>query len=309
VTSEGNGATLAEVTDGVHAWVQPDGTWWVNNAGFVHHEDAVLLVDTCATKDRTSTLLTAVSQATHGAPIRWAVNTHQHGDHAYGNALLPGSTVLIGHENMRAGLRDDPIFEACPPIWAPVPDWGVECRRLPDQVFDSTLALYLGDLRIELHHPGHPAHTTGDVVVHVPGKRVLFAGDLLFNGLTPMLLMGSLEGARRSLEWIASFEPRHVVPGHGPVIEASELDRVLGEHDRYYQLIAATAAKGQALGLSPLDAARQCDLGEFSGWPDAERLVLNVHKAYADRQGVEVDLVAAFTDAVTWNGGPLRTTV
>ncbi|MFD2420054.1 MBL fold metallo-hydrolase [Amycolatopsis pigmentata] len=309
MTSEGNGSTLAEVTDGVHAWVQPDGTWWVNNAGFVHHDDAILLVDTCATKNRTSALLAAASKATRDAPIKWAVNTHQHGDHTYGNGLLPGSTVLIGHENMRAGLRDDPIFDACPPIWTPVPDWGVERRRLPELVFESTLTVHLGDLRVDLHHPGHPAHTSGDVIVHVPGKQVLFAGDLLFNGLTPMLLMGSVDGARRALEWIASFEPRHIVPGHGPVIGSSELDRVLAEHDRYYRLVAATAAEGLTRGLSPLDAARNCDLGEFTGWADAERLVLNVHKAYADHRGAEVDLVAAFSDAMTWHGGQLPTTV
>lgn len=307
--SGGNGGALVEVAEGAHAWVQPDGTWWLNNAGAVHHADAVLLVDTCTTRDRTRAMLAAVTEATLGAPIRWAVNTHQHGDHVYGNALLPGTTVLIGHENMRAGLRDDVIFDACPPFWTPVPRWGVERRRLPDLAFGSELAVYLGDLLVEVRHPGHPAHTSGDVIVHVPDTRVLFAGDLLFNGLTPMLLMGSVEGARRSLEWIASFEPAHVVPGHGPVIEAAELDRVLAEHDRYYRLVASAAARGRERGLSPLDAARQCDLGEFTDWPDSERLVLNVHKAYADHEGAEVDLFAAMSDAMTFNGGPMRTMV
>ena len=61
-----------------------------------------------------------------------AVNTHQHGDHTYGNSLLPAATVLIGHERMREGLRTDPVIDGCPAFWAPVPDWGPVQRRLPD---------------------------------------------------------------------------------------------------------------------------------------------------------------------------------
>lgn len=301
--------SLVEIVDGIYAWLQPDGTWWLNNAGAVHQGDAVLLVDTCATKDRTHALLRAVADATGGATVRWAVNTHQHGDHTYGNALLPGSTVLAGQRKMRSGLRDDFIFDSCPPFWTPTPEWGVPDRRLPDVTFESTLTLHLGDTAIDLHHPGYTAHTTGDTIVHIPDQQVLFVGDLLFNGLTPMILMGSVVGARKSLEWIASFDATHVVPGHGPVIEASDLDRVLTEHDRYYQLIAAAAADGRARGLTPLQAAAQCDLGGFADWPDAERLVLNLHRAYADDDGAEVDLIAAMTDATTWNGGPMRTGV
>lgn len=301
--------TLTEVVAGAFAWVQPDGTWWLNNAGAVHHQGSVLLIDTCATSARTRSLLSAVYDATGEAPIRWAVNTHQHGDHAYGNAVLADTTVLLGHRRMRAGLADDFIFDDCPPFWTPTPDWGVSGRRLPDVTFESSLTVHLNDLPIDLHHPGYTAHTTGDTVVHVPDKRILFVGDLLFNGLTPMVLMGSVEGARRSLEWIASFDPAHVVPGHGPVIDAADLDRVLAEHDRYYQLVAATADHGLARGLTPLQAAAACDLGEFGHWADAERLVLNLHRAYADLDGSEPDLIAAMTDATTWNGGPMPTMV
>jgi len=309
MTQAGTRGTLGEVVDGIFAWVQPDGTWWLNNAGAVHHAGSVLLVDTCATKDRTHALLGAVAEATRDAPVRWAVNTHQHGDHTYGNAELPDATVLIGQQEMRSGLRDDFIFDSCPPFWTPIPEWGVPSRRLPDVTFESTLTVHLGDLAIDLHHPGYPAHTTGDTIVHIPAKQVLFAGDLLFNGLTPMILMGSVEGARRSLEWIASFRPAHVVPGHGPVIDAADLDRVLDEHDRYYRLIAEAATDGRSRGLTPLEAAQRCDLGDFTHWPDAERLVLNLHRAYADQDGSEADLIAAMTDATRWNGGPMHTMV
>ncbi len=84
---------------------------------------------------------------------------------------------------------------------------------------------------------------------------------------------------------------------------------VLDAHDRYYRFVESVAAEGRRDGLTPLEAARRCDLGEFAEWADAERLVLNLHRAYADATGGDVDLLAAMIDAIEFNGGPLTTHV
>jgi cyclase len=76
--------------------------------------------------------------------------------------------------------------------------------------------VHLGDRRVDVEHPGQPAHTTGDLVVWLPDVRVLFAGDLLFHQVTPLVFMGSVDGALRALDWIAAFEPAHVV-NNGPM--------------------------------------------------------------------------------------------
>ncbi|WP_216373114.1 hypothetical protein [Streptomyces tailanensis] len=52
-----------EIVPGVHAWVQPDGTWRLNNAGAVLSQDGGVLIDTCATAQRTRAFLTAVDEA------------------------------------------------------------------------------------------------------------------------------------------------------------------------------------------------------------------------------------------------------
>lgn len=309
-------AALHEVADGVFAWVQPDGSWWINNAGAIGavgddgtHVGGAIVVDTCATAERTQRFLDAVATATSAPPIAMAVNTHQHGDHTYGNSLLPRETIICGHEAMREGLLADTIIDGCPPVWTPVPDWGQVTRRVPSVAVHDRLTVYAGTRRVELHHPRFAAHTTGDLVAWLPEERVLFSGDLIFHGLSPLVFMGSVTGARRALAWLASFDPATLVPGHGPIVDAAALAEVLDEHDRYYQLVESTAAAGQRDGLAPLDAARRCDLGEFAGWSDSERLVLNVHRAYADATGSELDLLAAIADAVTFNGGPMRTHV
>src|SRR4029077_15010227 len=112
--------TLHLVADGDHAWIEPDGSWWLNNAGAVVTDAGVLVVDTCATERRTRAFLTAVQQISGDAPITFAVNTHLHGDHTYGNSQLPISTVIIGHEHTRVGILADPVIDGCPPFWAPV---------------------------------------------------------------------------------------------------------------------------------------------------------------------------------------------
>lgn len=309
-------AALHEIADGVFAWVQPDGTWWINNAGAITgvggdgtHPGGTVIVDTCATHERTRRLLDAVGAATDAAPITMAVNTHQHGDHTYGNCLLPRETVIIGQRAMRAGLLADTIINGCPPVWTPVPDWGPVTRRLPSITFDDRLTLHAGDRTIELHHPGYAAHTTGDLVAWLPDEGILFTGDLIFSGLTPLVFMGSVSGARRSLEWLASFEPTVVVPGHGPLVEAASIAGVFEAHDRYYRFVESIAADGISDGVGPLESARRSDLGEFAGLADSERLVLNLHRAYADRAQGDIDLLAAMIDAMEFNGGPLTTHV
>lgn len=300
-------ASLVEIAPGAYAWVQPEGGWWVNNAGLVTAGDGAqaMVVDTCVSSERTRRFLAAAAEATGGAPVRVAVNTHQHGDHTYGNHLLPAGTLIAAQENAREGMVEDPFFDDVPRIWEPMPDWSDAVRRPPGLTFREALTLHLGGVRAEVRHPGHTAHTPGDAVVWLPEQGVLYAGDLVFNRVTPLVFMGSLEGARRSLEWVAGFGADHLVPGHGALLDGGGIERSLDEHDRYYAFVAETAAAGRRAGVGPLEAARGADLGAFASWPDAERIVLNLHRAYADAEGREMDMVAAFTDALAYTGGPL----
>jgi cyclase len=300
---------LVPLADGVLAWVQPDGTWWINNAGVVLGDDGPVVVDTCATERRTRRFLAAIDEVSGGVAPRVAINTHLHGDHCYGNSLLPASTVIVGHQATREGLLADILLVNTPPIWSPTPDWGAVSIRPPSVVLRDELTVFAGTKRIELRHPGYPAHTLGDVAVWVPDDGVLFTGDLIFHGITPLVFMGSVNGALRSLDWLAAFGAAHVVPGHGELIAGADFTGVLDDHARYYRFVLGVAKSGIAGGLSPLEAARQADLGEFAAWPDAERLVLNLHRAYGEAQNTEVDIVAALTDAIAYHGGPLRCTV
>jgi len=95
-------AELVEVGDGVFAYIQPDGSWYINNTGFVVGRSSVISIDACSTQRRTRGYLDRIASITP-APVTMLVNTHHHGDHTYGNSLFSGATI-IGHDNCRAEL-------------------------------------------------------------------------------------------------------------------------------------------------------------------------------------------------------------
>ncbi len=294
---------VVDIADRVYGYIQPDGSWWINNAGFIVGERLVVSIDTCSTAARTTAYLEVVD-AVAGATPRVLVNTHHHGDHTNGNCLLPFATI-VGHERCREAMLETGIFRV-DGVWDPV-DWGDLDVAPPFVTFETRLNVFVDDLLVELHHLGTAAHTTNDVVAWIPERRVLFSGDLVFNGGTPFVLMGSVEGSLRVLSKLADFDADVIVPGHGEPCGPEAIDRVAA----YLRFVQATAVLGQERGRSPLEAARDADLGEFAGLTDPERLVGNLHRAYAELDGAApgapINLAAALRDMVDFNGGaPLR---
>jgi cyclase len=294
---------VVEVADGVFAYVQPDGSWWLNNTGFVAGGGVVIAVDTCATEARTRAYLEAV-EARVGAPPAVLVNTHHHGDHTNGNCLLLGATI-VGHEDCRRLILESGIPDVAG-IWEPV-EWGELSPAPPFVTFGDRLDLHAGEVLVELHHFGMAAHTTNDVIAWLPERRVLFSGDLLFNGGTPFVLMGSVAGSIAALDRLAELDPEVIVPGHGEPC-GTEVIAVVGEYLRFVQ---QTAAEAKDAGVTPLHAARQVDLGPFAELTGPERIVGNLHRAYAEldggHPGAPLDLRAPIADMIAFNGGrPLR---
>ncbi len=174
----------------------------------------------------------------------------------------------------------------------------------PFLTYTDGVTLWVDDRRCEVTHVGTPAHTTNDSVVWLPEQKVLFAGDLLFAGGTPFLVMGSLAGAIEVLEQVvAPLGAETVVPGHGPVAGPELVQDVLG----YLRWLDGVARDSHAAGVPPLEAARSTDLGAYAEWSDAERIVGNLHRAHAELSGGErgcaIDVRAALADMVAYNGG------
>ena len=294
-------AHVQEVSDGVFAYIQPDGTWFINNTGFLVGSAGVTSVDACSTERRTRDYLDAIA-ATTAQPVRTLVNTHHHGDHTHGNYLLRGATI-VAHDKCRAEMLAAglPNFGG---LFGDV-EWGAIELAPPFLTYDDHVTLYSDDLRCEVRYVGSPAHTTNDSIVWIPDRSVLFAGDLIFNGGTPFMLMGSVAGAIDVLTGlIRPLGAATIVPGHGDVCGPDAIDDALG----YLRFVLDVARKGKAAGLSPLETAMETDLGQYADLHDRERIVGNLHRGYADldetkERGAKLDTTAVFLDMVTYNGG------
>ncbi|MGW4470121.1 MBL fold metallo-hydrolase [Nonomuraea sp. NPDC004354] len=287
---------VEEVSEGVYAYIQPDGSWWINNTGFLAGRRGVISIDACSTERRTRAYREAIAQVSD-RPITTLVNTHHHGDHTFGNHLFPEATI-VAHERTRERILADgvPTYLGA---WSPDVEWGTLDPVPPFLTYTDGVTLYSDDLRCEVRHVGFAAHTTNDSYVWIPSRKVLFAGDLVFNGGTPFVLMGSVEGALAALDQLEALGAETIVPGHGDVCGPSAIDTVRG----YLRFVRQTAEAGMAAGLSPLELARQTDLGEYGALVDGERIVGNLHRAYADATGGDVDLAAAVLDMIAFNGG------
>jgi cyclase len=290
---------LHEVGDGVWAWLQPDGGWGWSNAGLVAEGDRALLVDTLFDLDLTAEMLDTMSRTVPAAAdIDVVVNTHANGDHCYGNQLVAGSEIV-------ASRRSAEEMEAVPPSMLAslmagadeLGDLGAFLQRIfgtftfdgieltpPTRTFDGELELRVGDHRVQLIELG-PAHTSGDVVVHLPDDRVLFAGDLLFHGGHPIIWAGPVSNWITACDRLVALRPGTVVPGHGPITDVHGLER---QRD-YLQWLVDEGTPRFESGMSPLDAAKDMAGGPYAEWGEGERLAPNLTALWRDLGGEPPD--------------------
>jgi len=301
-TDELGPALLQRVAPDVYSYVQPDGTWFINNTGFIVGSDAVISIDSTSTERRMNGYIEAIRSVTDN-PVRVLVNTHHHADHTHGNYMFEDATI-IAHESCRevmmaAGIPDySAVF--------PGVEWGNLQFRAPDVTFTGSTTLHLDDMTIELRDLGYVAHTEGDVLAWVPGRGVLFAGDVIFHGGTPFSLFGSVQGTIDAIDVVEGYGADVIVPGHGPAFAGDDIAGVLESQRSYLRFVQATAADGVAAGRTPLEQAKATDLGEFGSLTDTERLAGNLHVGYREigDSGYEWPGTAdAIMDMVAFNGG------
>jgi glyoxylase-like metal-dependent hydrolase (beta-lactamase superfamily II) len=283
---------LHEVGDGVWAYLQPDGGWGWSNAGLVTDGEASLLVDTLFDLRLTAEMLQAMRQRTAAAErIDTVVNTHANGDHCYGNALVADSVILasvrcaeeMGHlpaAAMAAMMRETPTLGPAGAflarIFGPFSFDDIPLT-LPSRTFEGRLELRVGDRAITLVEMG-PAHTAGDAIVHLPDEGIVFTGDILFHGGHPIVWAGPVANWIAACDRILELRPTVLIPGHGPVATPAAVADLKG----YFEFLTVEARARFEGGLTPMEAARDIDLGPYAGWGEPERLVANVHALYRD---------------------------
>ena len=240
---------------------------FISNAGFVVTGDGVVVVDALGSPALAGDLIAEIRRIT-SEPIRYVIVTHFHADHIYGlQAFKAVGATILAHPAGREYLNSDTAQLRLESSRQELSPWiDAHTRLVPaDRWLDAAeTTLRVGNMDFVIRHVG-PAHTPEDLVVFVPQRSVLFAGDLVFRGRIPFV------GQADSGQWITSlsrlieFKPMLLIPGHGPVSDKPLADLELTRD--YLVHLRKTMAEAAA-NLEPFEEAyAKADWSRFEHLP------------------------------------------
>ena len=256
----------AYMVQGVSALGSAANRNFISNAAFVVTPEGVLVIDALGSPALARELLAEIRRITP-APVRYVVLTHYHADHIYGlQVFKDAGATIVAHRDAQWYLNSDTAeqrLKASREEMAPAID--ADTRLVPaDRWIDGRTTLSLGTLQIVLQPVG-PAHTPEDLVVWLPQRKLLFAGDLVFRGRIPFV--GQADSGRwiTALDTLLAFDAAVIVPGHGPVSQSARADL---ETTRDYLVYLRKTMGEAARNMDPFDEAyARTDWSRFDKLP------------------------------------------
>jgi glyoxylase-like metal-dependent hydrolase (beta-lactamase superfamily II) len=135
-----------------------------------------------------------------------------------------------------------------------------------------------------------PTHSPADAVVHVPDAGVVFAADLLFIGVTPIMWHGPAETWLAALDALLALDADVYVPGHGPPCGRAEIEQLAD----YWRWLREGVQEQRTAGRSAAEAARELLRASrgapWAEWQNPERIVVSISTAYRNLDGASVEL-------------------
>ena len=223
-------------------------------------DEGVILVDDMFDRDY-SAVMEQVKSLT-AKPVKYVLNTHQHDDHAGGNAkMLAGSAEVIAHRNVRSNMVR------------------LNQPGLPRVTFSDEMDVNLGGKEVIARHYGR-GHTGGDAVIWFPARKVIHTGDL-FLTYPPQPFIDYANGGS-ALEWTSTLDQvlkldfDTVIPGHGPVSDRAGLLKFRSNFE-----IMRSRISGMVRGGRSKDEVAKTLVTEF-GWAPGGLAVQQVDSMIAE---------------------------
>jgi glyoxylase-like metal-dependent hydrolase (beta-lactamase superfamily II) len=189
------------------------------NTCFVQTKQGFVVIDSGPTYAYAKQAYTQMQQI-ENLPVQYVINTHDHDDHWLGNSFYKSKgALLIGprtyEQNVVAGMETRMQRTLGSEIYGKTEIVDI------DTIVDDHLTLNVGDKTFKIKQLVAKAHTQGDLIVYLPNEKVLFAGDLVFNGRVTSIRDGSIIGSIKALEKIDALHPNVIIGGHGYKTDAN----------------------------------------------------------------------------------------
>jgi cyclase len=209
----------------------------VCNNGWIVFEDYVLVID--ANFPAGAKLIIGKIRSQTDKPIRFAFDTHHHGDHAYGNQVFVDSgAVPVAHTGVIEEMKryETGYYDDKPGRWEEAAKGRADVRtsklKPPSVLFPKDLIFDDGKHRVELMHLG-VAHTHGDAVAWLPKEKILFTGDMCVNGPYNYVGDGDVGQWVTTLDAARKLGAETVCTGHGPRSDGT----VLGDQQAFFKAL------------------------------------------------------------------------
>jgi cyclase len=298
-----NSPELKKIAEGVYVrTVSPDGNA-VGNTGVIVLDRSVLVFDTHFTPEAGQEMLAQI-RAIAAKPVRFVVNSHFHADHTHGNQVFSdvhyiGSTLTrrdvlnvdLASMNRTVAVAQNQL-EKLRHEAVQTPDLREQIKRREDylqsvsrlkivpplETLDDSLVIQDGKQEVRLMWLG-PGHTEGDIVLFLPREKIVFMGDLFFNGAIP-----NVQDARM-LEWIKTLrevlklDADKFVPGHGPIGAKKDVEAFLGYLEETKSLVQAAIDGGAGME----QAIREIQVpAKYSGYNFQTFFPSNIRKMFVE---------------------------
>ena len=259
------------------------------NSSIIIGENGVAVIDTQVNQMMGRRLLKAIRSITD-KPILYAINTHYHWDHTNGNIIFreEGATVVAREMTKdfmvnRAPRQEDFLRSRGFTLGDP--------PFLPQQTFAHETDLDLGNQPLHLVHLGK-AETDDASAIRIPAEGCIVSGDTVMTGSFPIFGQPVMnEGLMANHDWIntiqelRTYEPKHVLPGHGPLAHDAEIDLLIKIESYFLTEVRDRVEQGMALAelLSDMEAKMPTwirDIAEVWGTP--RYAILRVYRGLID---------------------------
>ena len=249
--------------------IATDNEGFISNAGFIVTKDGVVVFDSLGTPSLANKLVKKIKTVTD-QPIKKVIVSHFHADHIYGLQVFEElGAEIIAPYGAQKYIQSEAAASRLEERQFSLEPWVNEDTRLvlPDTTVEKSYAFQQGGLSFTINYMGK-AHSDGDLTLLVEPDKVLFSGDIIFEGRIPFV--GNAD-SKKWLETLTRLETEGLnalVPGHGPASDNPK--ETISLTRRYLAYLRKVLGEGIE-DLTPFDEVyAEADWSEFEDLPAFE---------------------------------------